>query len=140
MCCREPSRSTASTTRTSLNSVVAAAGNGKYRPPPMRFGKTKSFHNYADYAASEPFRRGLDRLHALARGRACAVMCAESLWWRCHRRIIADYLLASGERVFHIMGPGQVQKAVITEGVRQDDRGILTYPARTRDALAVTDR
>ena len=56
------------------------------------------------------------------------------------RRIIADYLLASGERVFHIMGPGQVQKAVITEGVRQDDRGILTYPARTRDALAVTDR
>ena len=109
-------------------------------PAANAFWQNQSFHNYADYAASEPFRRGLDRLHALARGRACAVMCAESLWWRCHRRIIADYLLASGKRVVHIMGPGQVQKAVITEGVRQDDRGILTYPARPRDALAVTDR
>jgi uncharacterized protein (DUF488 family) len=104
------------------------------------FWQNQSFHNYADYAASEPFRRGLDRLRALARGRACAVMCAESVWWRCHRRIIADYLLAVGERVFHIMGPGQVQKAVLTDAARRDNRGILTYPASTADAVAATDR
>ena len=35
-------------------------------------------------------------------------MCAEAVWWRCHRRIIADYLLAGGEQVFHILGPGKV--------------------------------
>jgi uncharacterized protein (DUF488 family) len=67
-------------------------------------------------------------------------MCAESLWWRCHRRIIADYLLAAGEPVFHIMGPGQVQRAVMTDAARQDNRGILTYPAGTSDALAATQR
>ena len=104
------------------------------------FWQNKSFHNYADYAESEPFKRGLDRLRALARGRACAVICAESVWWRCHRRIIADYLLAAGERVFHIMGRGQVQKAVMTDAARQDDRGILTYPASAGVASAATDR
>jgi uncharacterized protein (DUF488 family) len=93
------------------------------------FWQNQSFHNYADYAASKPFQRGLDRLRALARGRNCAIMCAESVWWRCHRRIIADYLLAAGERVFHIMGPRQVQKALMTDAARRDSRGILTYPA-----------
>jgi len=104
------------------------------------FWHNKSFHNYADYAESEPFRRGLDRLRALARGRACVIMCAESVWWRCHRRIIADYLLAAGERVFHIMGQGQVQKAVMTDAARQDSRGLLTYPASAGVASAATDR
>jgi uncharacterized protein (DUF488 family) len=103
------------------------------------FWQNKSFHNYADYAASEPFRRGLDRLRALARGRSCAIMCAESVWWRCHRRIIADYLLAAEELVIHIIGPGQVQKAVMTDAARQVCRGLLTYPANGDDASAATD-
>jgi len=103
------------------------------------FWQNNSFHNYADYTASEPFRRGLDRLRALAGGRRCAVMCTESLWWRCHRRIIADYLLAAQEPVFHIMGPTQVQKAVMTDSARQDCRGILTYPANIYVAPAATD-
>jgi uncharacterized protein (DUF488 family) len=116
---------------------------GRQRQTPSAanaFWQNRSFHNYADYTASEPFRRGLDRLHALARGRACAIMCAESLWWRCHRRIIADYLLAGGERVFHIMGPGQVQEAVMTDAARQFSRGILTYPASVVNALAAEER
>jgi uncharacterized protein (DUF488 family) len=56
-------------------------------------------------------------------------MCAETLWWRCHRRIIADHLLAAGETVLHILGPGEVQPASLTPGsvVRAD--GKVVYPA-----------
>jgi uncharacterized protein (DUF488 family) len=56
-------------------------------------------------------------------------MCAETVWWRCHRRIITDYLLAAGERVFHILGPGHVEPAVINEAARVQGEGRLVYPA-----------
>src|SRR5213080_3494264 len=62
------------------------------------FWENQSFHNYADYALSQSFRCGLARLRALGDERRCAVMCAEAVWWRCHRRIIADYLLAAVRR------------------------------------------
>ncbi len=93
------------------------------------YWQNDSFHNYADYAMSEAFRDGLAHLRELGRGRPCAVMCAETLWWRCHRRIITDYLLASGETVFHILGPGHVEPAVINEAARPHASGYLTYPA-----------
>ena len=113
---------------------IAALGGLRPRtqdvPPDVNaFWQNQSFHNYADYAASEPFRRGLDRLHALARGRACAVMCAESLWWRCHRRIIADYLMAAGETVFHILGDGRIEPARTTPAAEPRPDGVLVYPA-----------
>lgn len=59
----------------------------------------------------------------------CAIMCAEAPWWRCHRRIIADHLIAAGESVFHIMGPGRVEPARLTEGAEIGADGRLTYPA-----------
>ena len=56
-------------------------------------------------------------------------MCAEAVWWRCHRRIIADYLLAAGERVMHILGTSHVDEANLTAGaVVRGDR-TLVYPA-----------
>ena len=55
-------------------------------------------------------------------------MCAETVWWRCHRRIIADYLLAAGERVFHILGPRHVAEARMTEAAQPRGAGGLTYP------------
>jgi uncharacterized protein (DUF488 family) len=55
-------------------------------------------------------------------------MCAESLWWRCHRRIITDYLIAAGEKVFHILGPGHLEEAHLTSAARIDRDGTLTYP------------
>jgi uncharacterized protein (DUF488 family) len=55
-------------------------------------------------------------------------MCAEAVWWRCHRRIIADYLIAAGETVFHILGPNHVERAHMTEGARLGAAGALTYP------------
>ncbi len=94
------------------------------------FWENESFHNYADYAMGGSFRTGLERLHELGRERRCAVMCAETLWWRCHRRIIADYLLAAGDAVFHILGPGQVEPARMSEAARPEPSGILTYPAQ----------
>jgi uncharacterized protein (DUF488 family) len=100
-------------------------------PPDVNaFWQHSSFHNYADYAISNSFHRGLERLRALAHGRSCAIMCAETLWWRCHRRIIADYLLAAHEPVFHIIGPGQIVPAVMTKAARSGGEELLTYPAQ----------
>jgi uncharacterized protein (DUF488 family) len=78
---------------------IAALGGrrGKKRdvPPSVNaFWQNESFHNYADYAMGESFRGGLARLQELGHARRCVVMCAETVWWRCHRRIIADYLIA----------------------------------------------
>jgi uncharacterized protein (DUF488 family) len=56
-------------------------------------------------------------------------MCAETVWWRCHRRIITDYLLAAGESVFHILAPGKIEPATINEAARPHGAGVLTYPA-----------
>ena len=92
------------------------------------FWQNDSFHNYADYAMTEGFRGGLARLRALGESRRCAIMCAETVWWRCHRRIIADYLLAAGETVFHIMGPGKIEPAHPTESATKVADGVLTYP------------
>jgi len=94
------------------------------------FWQNQSFHNYADYAMGEDFRAGLARLRELGRAQSCAVMCAEAVWWRCHRRIIVDYLLAAGETVFHILGPGHVEPARLSEAAKPQAPGALIYPAQ----------
>ena len=113
---------------------IAALGGlrGRQRDvPPTRnaFWQNESFHNYADYAMSESFRAGLARLRELGRSHSCAIMCAEAVWWRCHRRIIADYLLAANERVLHILAPGNISPAHMTSAARLSSSGTLTYPA-----------
>ena len=89
--------------------------------------RNRSFHNYADYALTDEFRRGLDRLLALAARERCAIMCAEAVWWRCHRRIIADYLLTLGRTVLHLMWPARVEPARLTPGAVPKERQVL-YP------------
>jgi len=96
---------------------------------PNSFWEHPSFRSYADYAMGPEFRSGLEQLRMLGHTRRCAIMCAEAVWWRCHRRIIADYLLASGERVYHIMGAGRIDPASITPAARPMPGGILEYPA-----------
>jgi uncharacterized protein (DUF488 family) len=93
------------------------------------FWGNDSFHNYADYALGDQFRHGLLHLRELGQGRRCAIMCAETVWWRCHRRIITDYLLASGESVFHVLGLGRVEEAHMTAAARLQADGHLVYPA-----------
>jgi uncharacterized protein (DUF488 family) len=93
------------------------------------FWQNQSFHNYADYAMSESFRKGLTLLRDLGHGTRCAIMCAEAVWWRCHRRIITDYLIMAGETVFHILGPTRIDRAHLTDAARPGGNGLLTYPA-----------
>lgn len=116
---------------------IAALGGLRPRasniaPDVNGFWENQSFHNYADYAMSAEFRAGLDRLRQFGKTRRCAVMCAEAVWWRCHRRIIADYLLIAGDEVFHILGPGKIVPAGLTKVARPHPDGVLVYPAEGR--------
>ena len=107
-------------------------------PPDVNgFWENQSFHNYADYAMGDAFHLGLARLRALGHVRCCAVMCAEAVWWRCHRRIVADYLITAGERVFHILGSDAVTPASLTKVATANLDGALTYPARVAKAGGV---
>ena len=113
---------------------MAALGGlrGRKRDVPAElnaFWENDSFHNYADYAMSEDFRSGLTRLRELGHATPCAIMCAEAVWWRCHRRIIADHLIAAGETVFHILGLNNVVQARMTDAARLGPDETLTYPA-----------
>ena len=132
--------------RDTLPDTLAAAGIGYEHLPALgglrgktagvpddvnAFWTNQSFHNYADYAMGEASRAGLARLLEIGRRDRCAIMCAEALWWRCHRRIIADYLLSSGETVFHILEPGSIARAQLTPAARSRADGTLTYPGRT---------
>jgi uncharacterized protein (DUF488 family) len=113
-----------------LASLGGRRGHRKGAPPSLNTQwRVAAFRNYADYAETDRFRAGLDALRALARGDRCAIMCAEALWWRCHRRIITDYLLAAGARVEHIMGRGHVVPATLTPGARVMADGTVRYDA-----------
>ena len=87
-----------------------------------------SFHNYADYALQPPFRAALADLRVIGQQERCAIMCAEVVWWRCHRRIITDHLLAAGEIVWHIL-PDRVDEANLTPGALIGTDNVVTYPA-----------
>ena len=93
------------------------------------FWENQGFHNYADHALTPAFRAGLARLLEIGGARRCAYMCAEAVWWQCHRRIITDYLLASGQDVFHIIS-GEVPEPARLTPEAQPWRDGLAYPAR----------
>lgn len=88
----------------------------------------RSFHNYADYALSTEFEEGLDSLIQLGERKSMVVMCSEAVWWRCHRRIITDYLLARDHQVQHILGPGQVKTADSSAGAVRGTGAQVLYP------------
>lgn len=120
---------------------IAALGGlrGKSRGVPDEvngFWTNRSFHRYADYALSPEFRTGLDLLIAQGHRQRCAIMCSEAVWWRCHRRIVSDYLIARGETVLHIMGPNRVEPARLTAAAAIRDDGSIVYPDVEGDAPA----
>lgn len=98
-------------------------------PDVNAFWENESFHHYADYAMTAPFRDGLASLRARGSERRCAIMCAEAVWWRCHRRIIADYLLHEGFPVLHILARERIEPAHLTAAARPGPPGTLVYPA-----------
>jgi uncharacterized protein (DUF488 family) len=92
------------------------------------YWRVTGFRNYADHAQTVEFQIGLASLLGLARDDRCAVMCAEAVWWRCHRRLIADYLLTGGTPVVHVMGRGRTVPATLTPGAIMTADGTLRYP------------
>ena len=113
-----------------LRALGGRRSHRKGAPPSLNtYWRVAAFRNYADYAETDDFRAGLAALRELERDHRCAIMCAEVLWWRCHRRIITDYLLAAGRRVEHIMSAGQIVPATLTPGTLVTAKGTLRYPA-----------
>ncbi len=113
---------------------IAALGGLRSRvrevPPEVNgWWENRSFHNYADYALSEEFAAGLAELMTLGHERRTAMMCSEAVWWRCHRRIVADHLIARRETVFHLMDGDRADPARLSAGAVLAD-GRLTYPAK----------
>lgn len=92
--------------------------------------RNTSFRGYADYAMSEEFAAGLAHLRVLAAARRTAMMCSEALWWRCHRRLIADRLVAGGDAVWHIGSDGRAAAHELTSFAVVED-GQITYPAQS---------
>lgn len=92
--------------------------------------RVQSFHNYADYALGPAFGDAFNTLIELGREQRVALMCSEAVWWRCHRRIITDYLLFRGETVAHLMAIGKTVSATPTPGARPLKPHHVIYPGR----------
>jgi len=92
-----------------------------------RAWKNPSFRAYADYMQSDMFAAELDRLVSLGHRESVAIMCAEAVWWRCHRSLIADALVARGEPVLHILTPERAEPHALRDFARVED-GRVTYP------------
>jgi uncharacterized protein (DUF488 family) len=105
------------------------------RPSPNGFWRSASFRNYADFALTPPFRAALAELLGLGRKPTCAIMCAEAAWQRCHRQIIADWLLAAGVDVRHIVDAGRIEPARLKPGAEVLSDAAVTYPAPQRQLL-----
>ncbi len=91
--------------------------------------RSASFRGYADYMETEAFRAGMERLLELAHRQRTAVMCAEAVWWRCHRSLIADYLKADGACVRHIMGGEKIEIHPYTSAARLKNGSLSYSPA-----------
>ena len=107
----------------------ALGGRRKPRPGSANIAwRNPSFQAYADYMTSVPFLDALDQLVVDATSNDVAVMCSESVWWRCHRRLIADAaVLLRESEVWHLFHDGRLQAHRPTREVRVDPSGILVY-------------
>ena len=88
--------------------------------------KNASFRAYADHTETDEFRNGVEELLELADDSRVAVMCAEAVWWRCHRSLISDYLKAKGHTVIHILDENKTEEHPFTSAARIVD-GELSY-------------
>jgi uncharacterized protein (DUF488 family) len=124
--------------RDALAEALPAAGieyhhfvslGGRRRPAadsPNTAWRSEQFRGYADYMETDEFRTGAQALLELAATRPTAMMCAEAVWWRCHRSLVADWLKVRGHEVLHIVGPRKVEPHPYTSAASIVD-GRLSY-------------
>lgn len=93
--------------------------------------RNAAFRGYADHMETEDFRTGVDWLVTLAQKNRLAIMCAEAVWWRCHRALISDYLQAAGHHVLHIGSDGKTTPHPYTSAAQIID-GRLSYASEAR--------
>lgn len=93
--------------------------------------RNAAFQGYADHMTSAEFAGGLDAALELAASRRTALMCAEAVWWRCHRRLISDLLTARGVTVCHILDAKHIQAHVLNPDARIDGDGLIYPPAQS---------
>jgi uncharacterized protein (DUF488 family) len=107
----------------------ALGGFRKPRPDSPNIAlRHPAFRGYADYMQTAEFAKALDDLLSTAQSGVLAIMCSESLWWRCHRRLVSDAAtLLRGVEVWHVMHSGARQPHALTEGVRVLRNGVLQY-------------
>ena len=89
--------------------------------------RVEGFRGYADYMETPSFRAGVDKLLQFADRDYTSVMCAESVWWQCHRRLLADALVVQGVGVYHILSSAAPKPHELSEFARVVD-GRLSYP------------
>lgn len=98
--------------------------------------RNAAFRGYADYMATSPYQAARERLAELARSRRTAAMCAEAMWWQCHRSLISDDFKASGWEVIHLISPGREQEHPYTSAARIiEGRLDYTLPADPQTSL-----
>ena len=88
--------------------------------------RNASFRNYADYMLSEKFQQAIERLVKFAEKRNTAIMCAEMLYFRCHRMLVSDYLVSQGHKVLHILDEKAPKSHVLSQDARVVE-GRLVY-------------
>ena len=111
---------------------------GRRRPrpdSPHHALRNDGFRGYADHMEGADFRTALGAV--LADEPLTAVMCSESVWWRCHRRLVADALVAQGRAVCHIGPDGRLAPHELTEFARVAEGGRVTYPASGEEQLGL---
>jgi uncharacterized protein (DUF488 family) len=89
--------------------------------------ENRGFRNYADYMLTDDYQEGVKRLLDVARQKRTTIMCAEGLFWRCHRRLVSDFLIANGVAIQHIMPTGELRPHTLTRGAIIEG-GQVTYP------------
>lgn len=100
--------------------------------------KNSSFRHYADYMQTEQFYSAVERLLSVAAAKPTVVMCAEKLFWKCHRRLLSDYLVAHGIGVEHIMGSGRPQPHKLSDGAIITKDLQVIYPSADSTSEAPT--
>lgn len=112
---------------------------GRRRPRPDSKNtawRNAMFRGYADYMETDAFNEGMQRLLRTATHQPTAIMCAEALWWQCHRSLISDWLKSRGHDVIHILGPGKTEQHPYTSPARIVN-GELSYQATNQRELAL---